>query len=549
MNGEYIGSLVASGGGGGGTGVQSDYNQNDSTAPDYIKNRPFYEDGNDIEFFTGDWGWLSTSKPQQKISSGEYFEPSVGDMLNITYNGVLYEGLEVEEAELTPEYSIIYTGNLKDALKRGVRSTSWDFIESLDDSDLPLCFIFEDGLEIDFKYSDNNVEEFIVTSSDSENSYTLPVDKSDSTYETIPYWVFPGDYQDNVDIFQPEVDKILTVYSGDEEYSGQWSYYSGESYEQWVVEATSQLGNMCSIMISSDDIFGESRAIFTTYGGVNEIVHYVIPLGGIHQIDEKFIPDNIKFDPANMELVTDSVTLNTPQADWNQNDSTAQDYIKNKPTIPTSDKYELKRFRYNGTAFVGTLFKNDDASNGTFYCEIDYIAPDASVTNSTYTFVASNGNFNFNYTIPSAFNTKPHGSFVFLLLPSSGATKIIYSYPFTISNTASSIVSGDNGYTTGDQVYNALPQTVAVSGETPSITAEDNRRYVCGIVSTLSIIPPVSGMCDIVFTSGATATVLTIPNTVTWVGSFDPTNLETNMKYELNIMDGIGVAIATELSV
>ena len=35
---------TVSGGGSGGSSVQSDWNQNDSTAADYIKNRPFYED-------------------------------------------------------------------------------------------------------------------------------------------------------------------------------------------------------------------------------------------------------------------------------------------------------------------------------------------------------------------------------------------------------------------------------------------------------------------------------------------------------------------------
>lgn len=88
----------------------------------------------------------------------------------------------------------------------------------------------------------------------------------------------------------------------------------------------------------------------------------------------------------------------------------------------------------------------------------------------------------------------------------------------------------------------------AVSGSTPSITAQANHRYKCGTVSTLSFTPPASGICDVVFTSGSTATVLTVPNTITWANGFDPTSLEANMKYELNIMDGVGIALATEVS-
>lgn len=43
-----ISAIQTGGGGGGGIGVQSDWNQNDSAALDYIKNRPFYDVGHVI---------------------------------------------------------------------------------------------------------------------------------------------------------------------------------------------------------------------------------------------------------------------------------------------------------------------------------------------------------------------------------------------------------------------------------------------------------------------------------------------------------------------
>ena len=82
---------------------------------------------------------------------------------------------------------------------------------------------------------------------------------------------------------------------------------------------------------------------------------------------------------------------------------------------------------------------------------------------------------------------------------------------------------------------------VTVSGTTPTITALAGVRYVCGEVSTLDIAPCASGICDIVFTSGSTATVLTLPNTVKFPdGEFVP---EADTTYEINILDGIYGAV------
>lgn len=85
--------------------------------------------------------------------------------------------------------------------------------------------------------------------------------------------------------------------------------------------------------------------------------------------------------------------------------------------------------------------------------------------------------------------------------------------------------------------------TVEVTGTTPTITAVESTRYVCGEVSTLSITPPASGICIVRFTSGTTATVLTLPSTVKFPEWFDATTLETNTIYEMCITDGIYGAV------
>lgn len=92
-----------------------------------------------------------------------------------------------------------------------------------------------------------------------------------------------------------------------------------------------------------------------------------------------------------------------------------------------------------------------------------------------------------------------------------------------------------------------LGGSVSVSGTTPTIVAKSGIRYVCGEVSTLDITTPSSGIVDVIFTSGATATVLTVTPptgmTMKWANGFDPTALEANTTYEINILDGIYGAV------
>lgn len=89
-----------------------------------------------------------------------------------------------------------------------------------------------------------------------------------------------------------------------------------------------------------------------------------------------------------------------------------------------------------------------------------------------------------------------------------------------------------------------LSGAVSVTGTTPSITGLPGVRYVCGECATLSITAPESGCIDVTFTSGSTPTVLTVSSAKTgvtaikWANGFDPTSLEANTTYEVNILDG-----------
>lgn len=82
---------------------------------------------------------------------------------------------------------------------------------------------------------------------------------------------------------------------------------------------------------------------------------------------------------------------------------------------------------------------------------------------------------------------------------------------------------------------------VTVSGASPVVTAVQGHRYLCGTVSTLSFTPSATGICEVIFTSGATAAVLTLPNTVLmpewWTGC------EANQIYDISIVDGVYGAV------
>ena len=78
------------------------------------------------------------------------------------------------------------------------------------------------------------------------------------------------------------------------------------------------------------------------------------------------------------------------------------------------------------------------------------------------------------------------------------------------------------------------------TGTAVTITAAPGGMYKCGTLTSLNFTPSSIGVCDVLFTSGSTATSVTLPNTVklpsghTW---------EANKIYELNISDGIYAAV------
>lgn len=109
----------------------------------------------------------------------------------------------------------------------------------------------------------------------------------------------------------------------------------------------------------------------------------------------------------------------------------------------------------------------------------------------------------------------------------------------------SSVTVGQYPEAQKSAIHEMLSGSITVTGTTPTINALPGLRYICGECSTLTVNLPASGCVDIQFESGSTPTVLTVNpasgQTVKWANGFDPTTLDADTTYEINVADGLGV--------
>lgn len=84
-------------------------------------------------------------------------------------------------------------------------------------------------------------------------------------------------------------------------------------------------------------------------------------------------------------------------------------------------------------------------------------------------------------------------------------------------------------------LQNIMMKSVAVTGTMATINANANTRYICGEMSELEFNPPQAGIANVIFTSGSSKTILTVPSTVKMPDWFE---VEANMTYEISVADG-----------
>ena len=176
------GVLSVSGGG----GVQPDWNQNDETASDYIKNRPFYT-GDPVETVLVEESTVSFSE-----SGGLYggsiqssFKPELGNTYKVFWDGStyeslctsLYENFLIGNASImgggadTGEPFVIYISQNTDTIQIATKDTSESHIISISESSQLI-------VKIPAKFIDKNTSGYIIvhksetmTKQEAENYY------------------------------------------------------------------------------------------------------------------------------------------------------------------------------------------------------------------------------------------------------------------------------------------------------------------------------------------------------------------------------------------
>lgn len=144
-----------------------------------------------------------------------------------------------------------------------------------------------------------------------------------------------------------------------------------------------------------------------------------------------------------------------------------------------------------------------------------------------YTRLQVNGPLNINASVPSASNS--NGSAGDICFDSN------YAYFSTANDTWKRIkLSEWNDTPSGMNV-------VDITGSTVTQTGVANTFYICGTLTSLTFTAPVSGICGIRFVSGSTPTSLTVSGVSYWMNGFNPSSLEANKTYEINILNGVGV--------
>lgn len=269
--------------------VQSDWNQNDETQPDYIKNRPFYT-GDTVETVLVE----ESTIPFEDRGNGIYmampnltFSPIVGDTYKVTWDGTVYESVC---AKFSETYMI---GNLS-------------LMEVGSDTGEPFLMLIENG-------------QFVIGTTDTASSHTISISGLVTEVVKIDPKYIRDMYYTAESVEAVLVEESIVPFKYDKRrgfYIGQFEttfspivgetykvYWDGTIYERACVEfnRTPVIGNLSITGDGSDT--GEPFAIGQFNVGQIDIVtqntsaSHTISISGrttqVVKIDEKYLPDTV----------------------------------------------------------------------------------------------------------------------------------------------------------------------------------------------------------------------------------------------------------------
>ena len=139
------------------------------------------------------------------------------------------------------------------------------------------------------------------------------------------------------------------------------------------------------------------------------------------------------------------------------------------------------------------------------------------------------------------------------IVPYNQHEAVFYGLAKAAGDTTQASSSNSVGYYTlaaRSKIYTMLNTPVRVTDvATLIVEAQPGTSYIFGEMTSITFTAPETGCVDLLFKSGSTPTTLTITSAksgvsaIKWANDFDPTTIEANATYEINILDGeYGVA-------
>lgn len=203
------------------------------------------------------------------------------------------------------------------------------------------------------------------------------------------------------------------------------------------------------------------------------------------------------------------------------------------PSVPVQD------VQVNGTSVLSNGVANVPLASHTSSSSTPGVV---KIGYYTYGLYLAGGELRLNIGYESTIKSNGSGAFAPINMQHAMAFYGLSRAAGDTTQSASDNAIGNYTESAKSAISQMLNAPVTVSGTTPSITAKAGVQYVCGEVSTLTIVVPASGCIDVIFESGSTPTALTVTPptgmTMKWPDLFNPTALKANTTYEINILNG-----------